>query len=333
MINTRAPTLLLVMVTAALALPAGAAHADDAKPARCQYVQIGTLPLRYTGPGQVPSVDGDIDGTPARMLIDTGADSVYLTRTAAQRRALVLYPTRAQVSGVGGRSRILSTRVKSLSIGPLSGGVRPELTVIADTASAPDYDAIVGSSFLLQTDLELDLDAKRLRFFQPRDCDHAVFNIWKEDTVSLPFARSARDGSDNPHVTVSVNGVELDAMIDSGAHRSVLTQDAAARLGILVTSPGVVRMRDAGGVGSASMALWRTPIKTVQIGGEIIKDTELAIIALHENAPAELILGQDFLRAHRVLFAMDQRKLYVAYHGGEAFMRGEAGFTTHGERP
>lgn len=329
--NTGAPALLTALL--ALLAGAGAARADAPKPPRCQYVQIGTLPLRDVGPGLAPAVDGEIDGVPARMLVDTGADGVYLTRTAATRRALVLYPTRAQVSGVGGRSRILSTRVKSLSIGPLSGGVRPELSVIGDTASAPDYDAIVGAGFLLQTDLEFDLGARRLRFFQPRDCDHAVFNIWKEDTVNLPFERSPRDGSDNPHFTVTVNGVALDAMIDSGAHRSILTTDAAARLGILTAAPGVVRLADAGGVGSERAALWRTPIKTVQIGGEIVKDTELAIIALHENAPAELILGQDFLRAHRVLFALGQQKLYVAYRGGEAFMRDGAPFRTPGEQP
>jgi TPR repeat protein len=60
----------------------------------------------------------------------------------------------------------------------------------------------------------------------------------------------------------------------------------------------------------------------VEIGGETIKDAELGVIDVQSEVEADLLLGQDFLRAHRVLFAMSQRKVYIAYLGGDVFTRG-----------
>ena len=34
-----------------------------------------------------------------------------------------------------------------------------------------------------------------------------------------------------------------------------------------------------------------------------------------------MLLGADFLRAHRVLFAMSQNRLYISYLGGDVFSR------------
>jgi TPR repeat protein len=62
-------------------------------------------------------------------------------------------------------------------------------------------------------------------------------------------------------------------------------------------------------------------VKTVEIGGEMIQGGELGVIDVQSELDADLLLGQDFLRAHRVLFAMSQRKVYIAYLGGEVFSR------------
>jgi hypothetical protein len=193
--------------------------------------------------------------------------------------------------------------------------------VIGETSFTPAYDALVGAPFLLQADLEFDLRAKHMKFFRPQDCGNTPLNYWKEDTVVVPFEFS-RSESPNPHFTVVVNGKALDAMIDTGADRSFLTLRGAKRLDIDVKGANVTRMGSTGGVGSDRAAHWITPVKTVQIGDETIKDAELGIVDVQGTVDAEVFLGQDFLRAHRVLFAMSQRKLYFAYLGGDVFTRG-----------
>jgi predicted aspartyl protease len=296
------------------------ARADDAP--RCTYVEVADMPLKYVGQGLVPAVDGVIDGAPAVMLVDTGAFDTQLTMNAVAKRDLIMHMTGRYVEGVGGSSRLYAARIGEFAIGPVkSQRKRLDLYVIGETTFTPAFDALVGAPFLLQADMEFDLRAKHMKFFRPQDCGRDTpLNYWKEETVVVPFEFS-RSTSPNPHFTVLVNGKELDAMIDTGAANSFLTLRGARKLGIDVKAEGVTRLGDTGGIGSDRAAQWTAPVKSVQIGGETIGGAELSIVDVQSQLDAELLLGQDFLRAHRVLFAMSQRKLYIAYLGGEVFTR------------
>jgi hypothetical protein len=70
------------------------------------------------------------------------------------------------------------------------------------------------------------------------------------------------------------------------------------------------------------------------IGNEMIRNTSIVISDLRGSAladsnnmrtadflreQAEMLLGADFLQAHRVLIALSQRRLYFTYLGGGVF--------------
>jgi predicted aspartyl protease len=302
-------------------LPAPGAHADETAP-RCAYVELADMPLKYIGQNLVPAVDGTIDGTPAIMVLDTGAFDTQLTMNAVARRGLATRMSSRHAGGLAGTSRLYTTRVNELAIGPVKiDGKRLDLFVVADTTATPPFDALIGAPFLLQNDLEIDLRAKRMRFFRPQHCGDTPLQLWKEDAMVLPFD-IARIRHPNPPFTVLVNGKEVRAAIATGARRSFLSLNGAKRIGIDVDSPAATRLRDTGLVGAERTGHWTTPVKSVQIGEETIRDAELEVVDGPALQVAELYLGQDFLRAHRVLFAMGQRKLYFAYLGGEVFTRG-----------
>jgi predicted aspartyl protease len=313
------PVLAGLLALATLAgLPARAHAEAGAGAPHCTYVDIADLPIRYTGLSLDPAVEGTINGTPALMLADTGSDQTLLTMNAATRRDLSLSMTGRYIEGIGGSARLYYTRLKDFSVGPARSARRTELNVIGTTGFTPAFDAIVGAPFLLQADLEFDLRAKLARFYRPKDCDATPLMLWKEATVVLPFARSA-SRSPNPHFTVLVNGKELDAMIDTGAHHTTLTLDGAKRAGIDVNAPGARRAGEVAGIGSEHAPHWIVPVKRIALGDETITDATLGVIDARGADAADLYLGRDFLRTHRVLFAMSQKKLYVAYLGGDAF--------------
>lgn len=316
--NAASPRLFACL-PAALALLSPFAHGADAP--RCTFYEVASLPLRYAGPHLTPAVDGSIDEMPATLLVDTGAFDTILTMTGVVKRNLTLHMTGRYAEGIGGFSRMYVTRIKEFGIGPTRTTRRLDLPVVYETTLTPAFDAILGAPFLLQRDLEFDLSAKKLRFFQPENCKDVSLQIWKEQAVSVPFARSW-GSSPNPHFTAIVNGKEVDAMIDTGAHRSFMQRAAAKKVGIDVEAPGVTRMGYSGGIGSERAPHWVAPVKRIQIGDETINDAEIGVIESQGSDGAELYLGQDFLRSHRVLFAMSQRKLYFAYVGGEVFTRG-----------
>lgn len=155
-----------------------------------------------------------------------------------------------------------------------------------------------------------------MKFFRPVDCKNAFLAYWSRDAVVVPF-ESGSNGK-NPHLQVMVNGVKMTAIIDSGAGASSITLRAAKRAGLKLDAPGVTRAGVAHGVGDRKAARWRTSFDTFQIGDEIVRNAELGV-ADYELGQIDMLLGADFLRAHRVLFAMSQKKLYLSYLGGEPF--------------
>jgi len=308
--------LLLPVCLLACCLPASAA---DEAPPRCTYMQISTLPVRLVGPWLEPAVEGTIDGTPATMLVDTGNYKMHITMTGAIRRGMKLHKTKRSVEGFAGLSDLFEVNLQDISIGSSRNSGNTVVDVIQSTTSAPVYDAVVGAPFLLQADLEVDLPAKRLRLFQPRNCDTEPLYLWDEATGMVPFVAGDDYESPNPHFTVTINGKPVDAVIDTGAPFSILKLRAARRIGIDVDGPDVKRAGSMGGVGTESVRVWKARVKSFAIGGETISDAELGINDSRISSSSELLLGRDFLRTHRVLFAMSQKKLYFAYLGGEPF--------------
>jgi predicted aspartyl protease len=317
--------LLPAAIAGVLPLAAHAARVDDGSntaATRCNYVDVADLPIHYVGPGLQPAVDGSINGSPAIMLVDTGAFDTTLTMNSAIRRDLNVSATGRYAQGVGGRARLYVTRLKEFSIGPTRSANRTELYVTGEDNLTPVFDAIAGAPFLLQMDLELDLRDKQMHLRRAHDCGGTPLLLWKEDTQAIPFL-GRFDRSPNPHFTVTIDGKDVDAVIDSGAHHTALTLDAARRLGIDLNGPGVRRLGTIGGIGTERAPLWSLHTKSIEVGAEAIANADIGIIDSQGSTNTELYLGQDFLRAHRVLFAMSQNKLYFAYLGGEVFSRSD----------
>jgi clan AA aspartic protease (TIGR02281 family) len=297
-----------------LASPLFSSFATAAEPG-CKYVEVARLPLRYAGIGLDITTEGSINGTAATMIVDTGSFQTLLTRTATERRKLALRNTGESAYGIGGNAWIYQTRVDEFSIGPAKSG-RTWLRVLTEFGIRPHYEALVGAPFLLQSDLEISLATKELKFFRPKDCGDHFLGYWDQNAVVLPFDKHMHAAA-NPHFTVVVNGVKLDAIIDSGASTSFVTLNAARRAGLALDAPELVRAGEATGVGTRKVARWRTTFKRFEIGDEVVHNAEVGV--LDYEGTAEVLLGADFLRAHRVLFAMSQEKIYLSYIGGEPF--------------
>jgi len=304
-------------VLAATALAAGPALAEE-KPA-CQYVQLAKVPLHYTGPSLGITMDGTINGTPAVMLADSGAHQTFLTRTATEKRGLRLWPTADKVQGIGGMSALYTTRIDDFAAGPAKSS-KGWLKVIGDVGHAPWFEAIVGAPFLLQTDMELSVPEKEIRFYKPIGCQNAWLAYWDRNAVVIPFERNNPDRLPvNPVFTIEVNGQKLDAIIDSGASRTTIDSRAAERIGIRLEGPDVVRNGSAYGVGKRRIANWHARVASFKIGDEIIRDAEIEVMDTRGRIDIDVLIGDDFLRAHRVLFAMSQKKIYLTYTGGDVF--------------
>jgi predicted aspartyl protease len=301
----------------ALLIPALSQAAGGA--GSCRYVPAGKLDIEFSEQSRQPIVKSAINGQPAQALIGTGSYTTFLMRDSAERLGLSLNSTRRYSMGVGGASVIYAAYVNDFSLGSSHSG-KTRMLVIGNSAMPAGPDVIVGTDLLLQTDMELSLAGKYVRFFNASGCADTHLAYWDRHAMTIPFTRS--EGKTNkPLVTVELNGVKLTALLDTGAARSRVTRHGAELAGIGFDAAGVRHGDKIVGIGDAALESRLATFDSFTIGDETIQHAELTIV---DDSPqgrneVDMLLGVDFLRAHRVLFAMSQQRLYISYVGGSVF--------------
>ena len=328
---SRAGRVLAAVVAGFLALPW-----TDPALATCTVTQIAELPVQRDR-GR-PVTAGLINGQPVRLLIDTGAEFSFLDLAAAHRLNLTLDSADGlHVFGVGGVARVFSTLVNQLQIGQFTDA-RLRIAVVGgkprDRRPRQRPDFFLGEDFFARFDTELDLAHDLIRLSRADDCSDA-----QRITGSADFSVAQLVDAQllNPRVdtVVQVNGRSFRARIDSGAATSFITASAARRAGPFappaIAEPG----SHAVGVGGTPVAVHSAQFATLSIGDdETIQNVRLNVADLfgrdtvmktgsHIAQPAdelpEILLGCDFLRAHRVVVLFAQRRLLLAYLGGPVF--------------
>ena len=303
---------ILAFLCVLLAAPAFAA--------RCQLVRVAEWPVKLERNRAL--IDGSINGHPVGVLIDTGASKTVMTRSTAERLGIDRVDARISFYGVGGRTRAELAEIEEFRLG---GAVQKKWPVLViGERPMGDVAVILGEDFFENLDLELDLGNKVVRLFQPEDCDKAALAYWAPDTPPLKIGSVRKLAVD-----VEVNGVTLLALIDTGATRSTLDLGAAKRAGITPASAGATSGGCIVGIGRRPVDAFIAPMDRFAIGDERIRDARIAMadmsghlmreeIGSRISRPfdtPEMVLGVDFLLAHRVFISHAQRAVYLTHNG------------------
>lgn len=305
-------------------IPQSAAGSAPVEAKTCHYVRLGAMPARWVGSRL--RVQGSIDDTSEPMILDSGAANMLIPAQMAADLALVPIPgVRGSAYGTGGKTWSWVARVTDIQVGDVKGS-----NVNVSVANFDSPDILIGADFLFQHDLELD--GGQATSLTALDCGDASLAYWAADVPYVPI--EAPDGDDRRVVIeVHINGQPIRALVDTGAPTTILDVGAARRLG-LDEAEAAVHGIELGGVGMKRMRVWSVAVAEFAIGDEQVMHTRLLVGDLWGNeredmglltgwwrlrhAP-EAILGADFLKAHRLLFAMKQRRLYFSYLGGDLF--------------
>jgi clan AA aspartic protease (TIGR02281 family) len=314
------PLLALVLTAAATWAMAGPSD-------KCQLVKITEWSVRKDH--YRPVVDGSINGQKIGVLLDTGAFQTAILRPAAERLGLRRVMLDGQrVYGIGGETRAEAAYVDELNI---AGSVRKDwpALVVGEHGFSGDVALLLGHEFFEQLDVEFDLAQRVVRLFQPQNCERAWLGYWSRNASMVPLETNSRI-----HLTVRINGQPILAMLDSGVGYSKLSREAALVLGATPDTPGARAAGCVYGLGAQRYDSWLAPFESFSLGDEVIRNPSLRFAdvwrhnkreATGSNIPRsvsnvpEMLLGSDFLRAHRVYVAHSQRKLYFSYVGGKVF--------------
>ncbi len=322
----------LTLLAAAIAIVLAATSMAVAAASNCKMIQIADWPLRIERNHLI--VDGSINGQKIGIMLDTGATRSLILRSATERLGLTRQQVRGyRMFGIGGETKVEGANVDEFKIGQITRK-NWRVLVAGERDFGQDIAFVLGEDFLYQVDVEFDLAHRAVRIFQPRDCDGVSLAYWATESPSEVDIEAIYDAQPQIVITIQINGQPVRAQLDSGASTSVLNKSDAARLGVTPETPGVVAVGSGGGLGARSVESWTGPFESVAIGNESIKDTTIRFADLWRDATytpigshvpqkvestAAMLLGADFLRAHRVLVAHSQRKLYFTYAGGPVF--------------
>ena len=308
-----------------LALAGNAAAAETSK---CKLARIAEWPVRAEY--HRPVVDGEINGRKIGILLDTGAQMSIVRRSATTRLGLTRYEAEGyRAFGVGGETRAEYVHIDEFRIGK---AVRKNWRALV--AGEHDFDGdiavFLGDDFFNQVDIEFDLAHHAVRLYETKDCEAVSLAYWTTEPAGVvPIEAGSKIW-----VTVAINGKPVRAELDSGASYSVLSRADAARLGVTPESPGVVAGGCVTGEGKRQIDSWIGLFESFAIGNEIIRNPRIRFADLWQyttytetgsRLPArfagqpDMLLGADFLRAHRVLIAHSQRKMYFTHAGGTVF--------------
>jgi clan AA aspartic protease (TIGR02281 family) len=293
----------------------------------CELRQIAELPVIMSG--DQPLVELSVNGARVRFLIDTGSSTTLLTRAGAQ--ALGLKPVSVDGTtfyGVGGHANAGLVRIREFKLGGL---VMHNLDILVSGYVVSDQVVgVLGRDVLLSGgDLELDLAHNAVRLTKPKDCRGDEVAYW----ANSYFLATLDAQSTQMTVGASLNGQPISALLDSGAGHSIVSLSAARLAGVTPQAQDAAAVGARSGMGGEVRA-WAGTFKTLGVGGEVVRNAKLEFADLFSKdmevstgshvktdpvGLPDMLLGADFMIAHRIYIAASQGKVYFTYNGGPMF--------------
>ncbi len=282
--------LCALAVALAAAGPIRAA-AQECRPER--RAEIAESPM-----GNVPIVTVLVNGLPADLLLDTGAERTILTTAAATRLGIVAhYEYARHMRSIGSAVAGGSARLRTFEVGGMTErGFRALVgSVSLPTVGGRPLDGLLGADFLDDFDVDIDLPNRRVLLYAPQSCPTEA-PAWGEPYTTIAANRSLHDRLFFP---VTLDGHRLAALIDTGAQLTALDATAAAAMGVsgaeLARDP-VATLRGAAAEIVKSHAHRFTRL---DIAGQVVHDPIIMVAPLGLQ-DADLVIGADFLRWRRV---------------------------------
>ena len=292
-----------------LLLLAGCTEAGGGK---CQIAHVTDLPLTFRdGNIMTPAT---LNGVATNMILDTGAELTVVSRATAERIGLNLQYTGVNLNGIGGSRSIYLTFTRDFEIGGLFGKRLPLAVsemVLGDEKQPAD--GLFGADFLSAYEVDLDLPEHKAKLFKLVSSCPTPAAALDEPLYLAQLKRADNPDDDTLHVIVQIDGVSLNAVIDSSASSTVIFRNAARRLGLRLedlTADLHVKGRGIGPYARDEVKHIMAPIK---IGEITISHLPVSIIDQRSDDATDMLLGLDFLSHVHVWLSFKSHMMLMQY--------------------
>ena len=279
--------------------------------AACVVQQRANVKLQIVGSVVLAPVV--VNGIAGSFILDTGAAQTVVTPDAVRHFGLALDEwTATTMLGVGGVERRRNADPRSVEL----GGVALHRRSLAQDATLRvatlprsmigerQIDGLLGRDFLSLFDLDLNFARQTLTLYEVHGCD-GRFLPWTEPYLSVTVKNPMESALVVPLV---IDGVPLQALLDSGAGRSLVAARGMARLGLGIEQLQSDPSQVVSGVGPHTVTMWQHKFHELRIGSEIVANPVFLVAPIQLQPISDMLLGADWLLGRRVWisYATDQ---------------------------
>lgn len=293
----------------ALALAQAYAHANEPIEVAAIAAQRSLEVLPSGHPVVLVSIDGS---APKRFVLDTAASiTAILPKLRAELPGVTVKPAGRPLNGVAGQTQVETARVDRLHVAGRTFRARDLLLLPPSPTDGLGIDGILGADIVANYVVAMDMPGRAWRM-----TDTVEAGMLDGLTASVPFTL---DDQRAPRLTVRLNGVEVPAVLDTGARGTILNWAAARAIGISADSPGVTKASDIKGATSQAIAsveasLTALAIGEAEIAGPKVRVADVPIfkiLGFQLDQPA-VILGIDMFAGRRFVIDHPGLRLHIS---------------------
>ncbi|MCQ8279032.1 pepsin/retropepsin-like aspartic protease family protein [Acetobacteraceae bacterium KSS8] len=255
-----------------------------------------------------PVVEVAINGAKSAFVVDTGARVSLIYEDAAERLGLPSDPEHFHLlNGIGGSVFSHLVTVDKLSLGTAAArhveldsvpGGRPR------SVGGLPVIGLFGGDFLANYDVEFDLPGHLVTLFKEVHCSNNLRPWQTGDYYRLPFTLENETAI---RFDIAINGHNESVVLDSGAFRTIIDNDAANDGGANRQTMAQDRTNIARGIDGNGLIAHRHRFDSLDIGPEHFAPAYLDVADL--DTPG--LVGADFFRARKVWISYPHQVFYV----------------------
>lgn len=279
------------------------ACADDGV---CRISTLGNLEvLNATGS---PIVKATVNGHPVAFIVDTGAQISSIWPQEVDKLDLVSSFHTVRMRGTGGETFAGVAIADKLGMGSGTASDIPFVTVgnLFDGRMVNGLPVVglFGADFLSSYDVVFDLPARRINLYVTHGCGESQPD-WNGGFYKIGIDHGSQDRS-KIQVHLKLDGHPMEAFLDSGAHRTLISLDDALAAG--VKKADLLQDRRGVGIGidDRKTVRYLHHFDSLDIGPFRIMHPVLNVGDTRDS-----LLGAEFLRRNRVWIPRRENWIFV----------------------
>ncbi len=277
---------------------------DSASAGPCNLMRIAAIDMGFDDASN-PYVPMTISGQTVNMLIDTGGIFSMLSEQSVAMLGLEKLPVfDSQVKMFGGYRVTEYVEAKDVSLGGLKADRIP-LQVVPKESLATGIGGMIAPNVLMHYDVDFDFGGGKFNLFSPDHCAGQVVYWTQVPYATIPIAV---DPVGHIKIPVTLDGVELQAVVDTGATYSTMQLGLARAL-------FPIGDKDLKSLTTRAGKVYQYHFKQLSFGGISLTDPEILLapedIAKVPASEKLFLIGMSTLRKLHLYIAYRERTIYA----------------------